>query len=404
MKKILIVDDDIDMCTLLNHFLKRKGYKVCEVHSCRAAWQHIEHDQPDLVLCDVWLGDMDGITLLKKVKAVFFDIPFVFITAYNDIKTSANAMKYGALDYVTKPLMPEEIATIVTRALDIGINRKNKATHKPGEVLPDFFYGATEPFKKLYRQVILVASTDYSVTIQGESGSGKKALAREIHLKSHRSHQPFVVFNCGSKTADLAEAGLFGSEIKTDGNKVLKKRGCLELANGGTLVLENVPELPCDAQIKLINALREKKITRVGEGKATELDIRLLSTANENLWHATNNKKLTEDAYKVLNDFSIDILPLRNRRDDIVLFATHFLELANRLSNKEIKGLTCEVEIIFKNHVWQDNLRELKNVINKAVFLSQTSVIDAACLPPEICPFVKNNTTLLHRQQLRVMG
>ena len=395
MKNLLIVDDDIDMCLLLNNFLTRKGYRVNVAHTCADAIQHIAYSQPDLVICDVWLEDMDGITLLQKVKESFPDVPFIFITAYSDLKTSMNAIKFGALEYVTKPLLPEEIATIIQRALDkVSLNNKQTDSQLPVARVPDFYYGPTDLFTRLYKQINLIAPTDYSVNIHGESGTGKEGIAREIHLMSNRKSKPFVVFNCNSISGEPGEIELFGCDLQMEGVATVHKKGCLELANGGTLVLDEVACLSHNAQQMLIKAIKEKKMTRVGGGQEIELDVRLISASIENLWHAAHHGRLIEETYHLLNDFTIEVLPLRNRKEDLMLFAGHFLDIANAEHKTNFKGFDPEVEIIFKNHVWQDNLRELKNVISKAALLSKTDYIEASSLPHEICHFSKNTSVI----------
>ncbi|MES2773638.1 MAG: sigma-54 dependent transcriptional regulator [Bacteroidota bacterium] len=405
MKKLLIIDDDIDMCLLLNRFLTRKGFKVTEVHTCMDAWDHLQFNLPDLVICDVWLEDMDGISFLRKVKETMPELPFIFITAYDDIKTSATAIKYGAIDYVTKPLLPEDIAAIVQKALDKVKNNQKAHFHTEPSVsgIPDFYSGDTEIFRKLSRQIDLIAPTNYNVSIQGERGTGKDLVAREIHRRSFRRDKPFVVFNCSAYTGDMAAEALFGSEANAANDSEDQGIGYLELANGGTLLLNEVADLSPTAQAMLVKAIKSKKMTRQGGKPEIEIDVRFISASHESLWHAAHVGKLNEEAYHLLNDFTIDILPLRNRKDDIMLFAGHFLETANAELDKNTSGFSPEVEIIFKNHVWQDNLRELKNVVNKAVLISQSPVIDSGSLPAEICPFVKG-PSFVSTQQMGVLS
>jgi two-component system, NtrC family, response regulator HydG len=403
MKKLLIIDDDVDMCMMLSLFLSRKGFKVTALHSCSQAWDYMQMNEPDLVICDVWLQDMDGITFLKKVKETKPGMPFVFITAYDDIKTSANAIHNGALDYVTKPILSEEIVSIVQRALDKVSSYKNmpsdyKATmHSP----LNFLYGESELFKRLKKQISLVAPSNYSVTIHGENGTGKKMIAGEIHRCSLRCNQPFVLFNCMMHSHDAENCALFGRSYFIDEIPAIEK-GCLELANGGTILFDEITNLSLNTQMLLVKAISEKKITRSGCTDEIAINIRVISTSNKNLWHATQNGKLCKELYLLLNDFTIDLLPIRNRKDDIMFFADHFLQAANLKLAKKISGFCPAVEIVFQNHVWHDNLRELKNVVTKAVMLTESDVIGVDSLPAEIC-FHPNNGPAIARQQLGLM-
>ena len=394
MKKLLIVDDDTDLCLLLNLFLSRKGYNVTEVYNCTQAWNHIEYNQPDLVLCDLWLGDMDGISLMKKVKELLPDIPFIFITAYDDIKTSINAIRAGALEYVTKPLLPEEILKIIERAFDKTNILKKILPALKGNIKepPEFIFGETAFYNKLLKQVTLLAPTNCSVIIHGESGTGKKAIAREIHSRGKRCGKPFVVFNCNTlpSTAGAKETALFGNDTCSSA----AVNDCIAAANTGTLFIHEITDLPVSMQLHLLKCINEKKIQKAGCIGDTELDIRFLVTSSENLWHATRSGKLVEELYLRLNDFTIEVLPLRNRKDDILFFADYFLTVANKELNKNINGFTPDVANIFKNYVWHDNLRELKNIINKAVLLTQSDCIDAQSLPAAIYQAAKNESPL----------
>ncbi|MEO7311581.1 MAG: sigma-54 dependent transcriptional regulator [Chitinophagaceae bacterium] len=403
MNKLLIVDDDVDMCLLLNSFLTRKGYKVTTAYTCAQAWDHINSNQPNLVVCDVWLEDMDGITFLKKVKEKFPEIPFVFITAYTDLKTSVNAIKFGALEYVTKPLMPEEISSIIQRALEKAKQSKMR-TKQAGVAIsepPVFYYGNTEFFKRLYKQVILIAPTGYNVIIYGESGTGKEAVAREIHGMSDRKNQPFIVHNCSTVTDQTPAVKLFGYSASND-SQTPEYIGCLEMANGGSLLLDEIADLSYEVQQMLIRALKAKKISKA-DGSETDLDVRIFSSSRENLWQAAQNRVLSEELYNVLNDFTIDILPLRNRKEDIMQLAEHFKDCANMDTGRNVKGFSPEVETIFKNHLWHDNLRELKNIVYKVVVLNEGEYVEASSLPAEICHFSKNGS-LVPRHQPGVLG
>jgi two-component system response regulator HydG len=386
MQKILIIDDDKDLCFLLNQFLCRKGYEVTVKYSGEEALEYLQHARPDLIICDLRLEDIDGITLLGKVKQKYTDLPVIIITGHSDIKTSALALKQGAFDYVVKPLVTEQILLTIHEALS---NKKegqasaniHMADKQAGEY---FFWGDTESFRMLNKQVQLVGPTDHSVIIYGEDGTGKKSIANEIHKKSKRSQQPFVVVKAGALLKDNALEEVFGSETNNESGEKQIQKGVLEQANGGTLFIVEAQLLPLDVQERLLQVIRRKKMNRVGGTKEIGLDVRVIISSNNILWSATRNGKFREDLYHKLNDFNIVIAPLRQRKEDIPAIADHFLKLYNEIFSKSIKGFTAEAYTVLKNYDWHDNIRELKNVIKKVVLLNKDAHIGVESLPAEI--------------------
>jgi two-component system response regulator HydG len=386
MQKILIIDDDKDLCFLLNQFLCRKGYEVTVKYSGEDALEYLQHARPDLIICDLRLEDIDGITLLGKVKQKYTDLPVIIITGHSDIKTSALALKQGAFDYVVKPLVTEQILLTIHEALS---NKKEgqasaniqMADKQAGEY---FFWGDTESFKMLNKQVQLVGPTDHSVIIYGEDGAGKKSIANEIHKKSKRSQQPFVVMKAGALLKDNAIEEVFGSEINAESAEKEIHKGVLEQANGGTLFIVEAQLLPLEVQEQLLEVIRRKKMRRAGGSKDISIDVRVIISSNNILWSATRNGKFREDLYHKLNDFNIVIAPLRERKEDIPVIADHFLKLYNEIFSKSIKGFTAEAYAVLKNYEWHDNIRELKNVIKKVVLLNKDAHIGVESLPAEI--------------------
>jgi len=405
MQKILIIDDDRDMCLLLNRFLTRKGYSVTEMYSGKKALEYLDSNEADLIMSDLRLEDMDGITLLKKIKEKDPGMPVIIITGYSDIKTSVNAIKLGAFDYVTKPLLPEEILVTIQLGLEHGRKGAEADHQKASTPAVDrdrpkekrhaatysgqYIFGDTESFRKILKQVTLVAPTNYSVIIYGESGSGKEAIAQEIHKRSKRKDKPFVAIDCGALSKELAGSELFGHEKGAFTGALNTKTGSFEIANGGTIFLDEISNLSYEIQVSLLRVVQERKMRRVGGVKDIELDVRILVASNEILWNATRNGKFREDLYHRFNEFNIDIPPLRERKEDIMLFAEHFLAMTNEELGKQIKGFAPEVEAIFKEYIWHGNLRELKNVIKKATLLTETDYIEPHSLPFEISNFAK---------------
>ena len=415
MQTILIIDDDRDMCLLLKRFLTRHQYEVLEAYNGKKALELLESTEPSLVMCDFRLEDMEGNVLLGKIKEIYPHLPVIIITGYSDIKIAVEVMKMGAYDYITKPLFPDEILVTIKKALEEASNRDEnmpaavitsspdrsveKATSSsPGAskergpvitVSGEYIFGDTPVFKQILQQIDLVAPTNYTVIIHGESGSGKEAIAQEIHKRSKRKGKPFVAIDCGALSKELAGSELFGHEKGSFTGALNQKTGSFELANGGTIFLDEIANLSYDIQVSLLRVVQERKMRRVGGLKDIELDVRIIIASNERLWDAVRRGKFREDLYHRFNEFSIDVPPLRQRPDDVMLFANHFLHQTNIELGKHIRRFSDEVEHIFRSYVWYGNLRELKNVIKRATLLSDGEEIEPSALPFEISNFSK---------------
>jgi two-component system response regulator HydG len=408
MRKILIIDDDRDMCLLLKRFLTRHGFEVIETYSGKKALELLETVEPALVMCDFRLEDMEGNVLLGKIKNLYPQVPVIIITGYSDIKIAVEVMKMGAYDYITKPLFPDEILVTIRKALEAASSQDTGAVHEktktasaitssepaPGQKPTiihsgEYIFGDSEVFRQLLQQINLVAPTNYSVIIYGESGSGKEAIAQEIHKRSKRKSKPFVAIDCGAMSKELAGSELFGHEKGSFTGALNQKNGSFEIANGGTIFLDEVSNLSYDIQVSLLRVVQERKMRRVGGVRDIELDVRIIIASNEKLWDVTRKGKFREDLYHRFNEFSIEVPPLRLRPDDIMLFANHFLQQTNEELGKNLKKFSSEVESIFRSYVWYGNLRELKNVIKRATLLSDGEQIEASSLPFEISHFNK---------------
>ena len=389
MKRILVIDDDVDICLLLSRFLTKNGFSVSTAHSGAKALEVLKKEAFDLVLCDFRLGDTDGTEILTKIKEINPLISVIIITGYLDIKIAVKVIKLGAFDYVTKPLFPEEILLTVKKALESSEN-KNKINESSKSRIgtdisdSDFIFGDSTQSKELYRQIDLVAPTHYSVIIYGESGTGKESVAQTIHRKSPRKNKPFIAMDCGSLSKELAGSELFGHEKGSFTGALTSKIGHFELANGGTLFLDEVSNLSYDIQSSLLRVVQERKAKRIGGLKEIDLDVRIIVATNENLYESANKGEFREDLYHRFNEFGINIPALRERNKDIMTFATHFLKLANRELQKDIKGFSEEVTNAFKNYQWPGNLRELKNVIRRSALLTDEELVQKKVLPPEI--------------------
>ncbi len=400
MQKVLVIDDDHDICFLLNKYLTKQGFEVFEALTARKALDILESHEIDAVLCDFRLEGMDGITMIGKIKEKQ-NIPVIMITAHNDLKIAVTAMKQGAYDFVLKPLFPEEILNTLKAALETNTAELSGTDHKSGTkpgnssqknkipVNNDIIYGNSAAFRQILHQVSMVAPTDYSVIIYGESGSGKEAIAQLIHQKSERAKYPFIAIDCGALSKELAGSELFGHEKGSFTGAVNQKIGSFELANGGTIFLDEITNLSYDIQISLLRVVQERKMRRIGGNKDISLDVRIIIASNEKLSDAAQNGKFREDLFHRFNEFTINIPPLRERKEDTMLFAAHFLDQANKLLNKNVKGFSPAVESIFKNYAWPGNLRELKNVVKRAALLSDGDIVQERHLPFEISNFNK---------------
>jgi two-component system response regulator HydG len=409
MQKILVIDDDRDMCLLLRRFLSKHGFEVEEANTAKRATELLDAIHFDLVLCDFRLDNTDGKTMLVKIKEKYPNIPVIIITGYSDIKIAVEVMKLGAYDYVTKPLFPDEIIVTIRKALEktetktipaqspsVGPGEEKKEKKSNITVSGQYIFGDSPSFRQIIQQIELVGPTNYSVIIYGESGSGKEAIAQEIHKRSKRNHKPFVAIDCGALSRELAGSELFGHEKGAFTGALNQKTGSFELANGGTIFLDEIANLSYDIQVSLLRVVQERRMRRVGGTKDIELDVRIIIASNEPLWEVSKKGKFREDLFHRFNEFSMTIPPLRERKEDIMVFPRHFLQLTNEELNKKVKGFSPEVEEIFRTYIWYGNLRELKNVVKRATLLTDGDYIEDRSLPFEIVNFNKlsfdNNT------------
>jgi two-component system response regulator HydG len=398
MDNILVVDDDVDICALLNRYLTKNGFGVTTAYSGKSALESIISHAPDLVLCDFRLEDMTGGELLEKIKERNPKLPVIIMTGYSDVRTAVHIMKAGAYDYVTKPLLPEEILLTIKKGLE---ESRDTVTTQSSLVEQDlrrirpkkgkYIFGNSQVFKTIMDQVQLVAPTNYSVIIYGESGSGKESVASEIHNYSARSGKPFVAIDCGSLSKELASSELFGHEKGSFTGAIGLKIGSFELANGGTIFLDEIGNLSYDIQVALLRVVQERKMRRVGGGRDIDLDVRIIVASNERLSELAKKGRFREDLYHRFNEFSIEVPPLRNRQEDLMLFADFFLEKTNQELGKSVHSFTEEVIRIFHHYNWPGNLRELNNVIKRATLLTSGDSIEVSALPFEITHYDKLN-------------
>lgn len=381
MKKILVVDDDPSICLLLSKFLKKNGYEVESVQTGAESIELLKKKKFDLILCDFKLPDEDGIDLLTKFKDIRSSVIVIIITGYSHVKIAVKAIKLGAFDYVTKPLYPEEILNTIKKALKDKGNEGKEAEFDKS--LKKFISFKDAKLKSIEEQINLVAPTDMTVVIQGETGTGKEYLARTIHSKSKRKDNPFVAVDCGALPRELAGSELFGHEKGAFTGAINTKQGSFQLANGGTLFLDEIGNLPYEIQVMLLRVLQERKIRRIGGTSDISVDVRIIVATNEDLKKSVAEGKFREDIYHRLNEFSMYIPPLRERKNELIDFAKHFMYLANEELGKGVEEMTDQVQVIIARQEWHGNLRELKNTMKRAVLLTQGKTITEDALPKE---------------------
>jgi len=388
--KILVIDDDTAFCVMLKTFLQKKGFEVTNAFTGEEGESEINKQIFDVVLTDIRLPDSDGLKILKIAKEKALETQVILMTGYTDIKTAVNSIKNGAFDYVGKPINPDEILHTIGLALnkknakDI-VNVPKQQEKKVASQSPlSFVKGISTDSQRLHEHIELVAPTNMSVLIIGDSGTGKEYIAQSIHLMSKRATKPFIAVDCGAIPKDLASSEFFGHIKGSFTGAVNDKIGHFEAANGGTLFLDEVGNLSYEVQVQLLRALQERKIKPVGSNNEVTVDIRVIAATNEDLNEAVKRGDFREDLYHRLNEFSIKAPRLSERKQDIMMFANHFLAQANDDLEKEVGGFDQEVTDLFKNYDWPGNLREMKNIIKRSVLLTKSNLIHLEVLPAEM--------------------
>jgi two-component system, NtrC family, response regulator HydG len=391
MYKILIVDDDKDICQVLSRFLIKNNYGVDMAYRGEDGLQLLRSSEYDVILCDYRLPDQTGVDMLRKIKLLQPTAAVIIITGYSDVRTAVETFRYGASDYITKPLYPDEL--LVTIKETIAKNQKRIVAEvtsvdgKAGKNSPSgnaFIVGKSIQSQNVQKFIELVAPADISVIIHGETGTGKEFVAQAIHQFSKRADKAFVAIDCGALPKELAGSELFGHIKGSFTGAINDKSGSFEVANGGTIFLDEIGNLSYENQVKLLRVIQERKIKRIGATKEIPIDVRIIAATNEDLAKAVKEGKFREDLYHRLNEFKIQLSPLRERKEDILIFANYFLEKANQSLNKEVKSFSPDVVQHITNYYWHGNLRELLNVVRRSVLLTTGDVILADSLPQEI--------------------
>ena len=392
MGKILIIDDDTFMSSILKKHLQNNKYDADVAFTGKSGLALFKKELYDLVICDFRLPDTTGLEMLKQMRAIKQDLPVIIITAYSDVRMAVKLIQMGASDYITKPIHQEELILLIAKLL------KQPAESSASDEQPaplyqegEFVMGVSSQMKQVIEFARKVAPTNISVLIKGETGTGKEYVARFIHENSSRRNKPFVAIDCGAIPADLANSELFGHIKGSFTGAIMDKEGVFQKADGGTLFLDEVGNLSYEVQLKLLRAIQERVVTRLGETHQKKIDIRLISATNDDLNQEMKGRSFREDLFHRINEFTIDLPPLRDRVADIPAFVSHFVNMANSQLNCSVRGLSPDVEQIFLSYPWYGNLRELNNVIKRAVLMSSGDLIERNALPQEIVyPAIQN--------------
>ena len=409
MEKILIVEDDIAFGTMIQTWLKKKGFEVEKATSVKAAIQIYEKTESgfDLVLSDLRLPDHDGIFLLQWMRKHGMMVPFIVMTSYAEIQNVVLAMKSGATDYVAKPFHPDILLDKIKEAIkapkktqnsSVSADKNAKIAAPAGDV-PKYLEGESEASRKLYSFVSLVAPTPMSVLILGASGTGKEYVARRIHELSQRAGKPFFALDCGAIPKDVAASEFFGHVKGAFTGADQDKKGAFEMANGGTLFLDEMGNLNYEVQVQLLRALQERKIRPVGSNKEIDIDIRLVCATNENLAQRVAEGNFREDLYHRINEFTIYMPELKDRGADLFLFADLFIKHANKELNRNVEGLDGKAKERIAAYNWPGNLRELNNVMKRATLLATGRYIGVTELEQSMAHIQPQAPTTLHDEE-----
>lgn len=380
-KRILILEDDASYGAMLKTWFVKNDWLVSLVSKVETAQHELSSNAFNLVLSDLRLPDGDGILLLTWMRENSIMTPFIVMTGYGDVQTAVDAIKLGAFDYLCKPINPSVLQQKIDMAL---LQKEEKKTEKrPVRKMEEkkMITGCSAVMQRVYNHVSLVAPTNISVLILGESGTGKEYIARMIHEKSRRASKPFVAVDCGSLSMELAPSELFGHLKGSFTSAISDKRGVFEEAEGGTVFLDEVGNLPYEVQKQLLRALQEQKVRPVGSVVDVKVDVRIIAATNENLERAIEEGRFRQDLYHRINEFSINVPPLRERIEDLEEFAYHFVKQADDELGKSIVSISDEALSILKQQKWSGNLRELRNVIRRSVLFAQNYIIMPEDLP-----------------------
>lgn len=385
--KLLVVDDEHLIRWSLEQNLKKQGYEVVTAGTGEDAMRLVRDEQPDLVLLDIQLPGISGIEVLEKIKEHDEDVIVIMVTANSGLENAVNAMRMGAYDYISKPFNLDELAIVVKKALETS-DLKQEVVRLRTEVKKDGvpnIIGVSRQVESLLGVLDKVARSEAStVLVQGESGTGKELVAKWIHYSSSRAEKPFVAINCAAVPATLLESELFGHEKGAFTDAKAAKKGLFELADGGTVFLDEIGDMEMGMQAKLLRFLEDRSFRRIGGGRVFTVDVRIISATNKELLKSIEEKTFRNDLYYRLQVIPIQLPSLRERKEDIIPLASHFIAMYNKDFNKKVQGISGMAERMLLEYSWPGNIRELKNVIERAIILGNDNTLLLEHLPLEI--------------------
>jgi len=387
MNKVLIIDDEEKLRGLLTRIIKLEGYDVSEARNLKTALKTLEKEDIDVILCDVKLPDGNGVDFIKEVKAKYRVVEIILLTAYGNISDGVQAMKNGAFDYITKGDDNDKVIPLLNKAMEKAELQK-KIVRLEEQVGKKYSFesiiGSSEALGNSISLAKKVAPTEATVLLSGETGTGKEVFAQAIHNASSRTGKLFLALNCSAFSKELLESEIFGHKAGAFTGAIKDNKGLIEEANNGTLFLDEIGEMPIDLQSKLLRVLETSEFIKVGDTKSVKVNVRFIAATNRRLEQEIKEGKFREDLFYRLNVFAIELPPLRERKSDIPLLVRYYISFFSVKTNKKLKGISKEAEELLKQHNWKGNIRELKNVIERAVILEDGEYITEASLPYDI--------------------
>ena len=381
--KVLIVEDQPSVRFGLRSLLEGEGYRVLESETGEQALPIVTEKSPQLILLDLRLPDTDGLDLLPRIKAIDDDVPVIILTAHGTIETAIRALKEGAENFLTKPFDGDSLLILIAKTLEQSRARRERLLIGLAEerVAAEYFLGRSQAITRIHHTIERLATSDTTVLLQGETGTGKGMLAHLIHRLSERNEKPFVTINCAGLSRELFESELFGHEKGAFTGAATSKPGLFELAHEGTFFFDEITEMEPSIQAKVLNVLEQQRFRRVGGIQEKEVDVRIVAATNKNLQGEVKRGRFREDLYYRLTVMPVQLPPLRERRDDVLPFVEHFIERFNQKLNRRIQGVTAKAEALLMSYNWPGNIRELRNVIERAIILCAGDRIHASDLP-----------------------
>jgi len=387
MRRVLVVDDEENIRMVLRTLLPRHGYEVATAESVDEALDLAESFAPDVVLTDVRMPRQSGLDLLSALQNIAHTATVIVMSAYGTVDLALEAIKAGAYDYINKPFKPDEIVLVLRKAEERELlRRENRALKEQLQQGASFesMLGKSKGITSIFKLITKIADYKTTVLVHGESGVGKELVARAIHARSPRSRHPFVTVNCGAIPENLLESELFGHKKGAFTDAAFDRRGLFEQAHQGTLFLDEIGELPLTLQVKLLRALQQEHIRRLGDSKDVNVDVRIVTATHRDLARDVKEGRFREDLFYRINVLSITIPPLRDRREDIPLLVDYFVARNNARLGTRIRGLSADARKALIDYAWPGNVRELENTLERAMVLSDTDVIESSDLPPHV--------------------